>query len=251
MSAQGENTLGTAPSYLWALLLDSPEGHSLCPPRAWPLRKGGRAAHLPFLCLHPVSLGCRSRQGQPGSAGPGRARWCPSPTVLLTQPRLCRLPSSLQPCVLLPRILGWAGMLWGPLALHPHPSGSSSFTSSCSLGSRSQAAAAFATSELAIFCPSPYSLGFVGMGERQGARAATGGATGRCWIMCLFFNSMKKPTSEIPFLFFLDPGAQLLPVTQWEAPRAPGSQKRLDGAFFPCTLEQLVRPRTLVPCSAW
>lgn len=69
--------------------------------------------------------------------------------------------------------------------------------------------------------------------------------------MCLFFNSMKKPTSEIPFSFFPDPGAQLLPVTQWEAPLAPGSQKRLDGAFFPCTLEQLVRPRTPVPCSSW
>lgn len=32
--------------------------------------------------------------------------------------------------------------------------------------------------------------------------------------MCLFFNSMKKPTSEIPFLFFLDLDIQLLPLTE-------------------------------------
>lgn len=32
--------------------------------------------------------------------------------------------------------------------------------------------------------------------------------------MCLFFNSMKKPTSKIPFLFFLDLGIQLLPLTE-------------------------------------
>lgn len=32
--------------------------------------------------------------------------------------------------------------------------------------------------------------------------------------MCLFFNSMKKPTSEIPFLFFLDLGILLLPLTE-------------------------------------
>lgn len=45
--------------------------------------------------------------------------------------------------------------------------------------------------------------------------------------MCLFFNSMKKPTSEIPFLFFLDLGIQLLPLTELGASAAcsvyPGS----------------------------
>lgn len=32
--------------------------------------------------------------------------------------------------------------------------------------------------------------------------------------MCLFFNSMKKPTSKIPVLFFLDLGIQFLPLTE-------------------------------------
>lgn len=32
--------------------------------------------------------------------------------------------------------------------------------------------------------------------------------------MCLFFNSIKKPTSTIPFLCFLDLGIQLLPLTE-------------------------------------
>lgn len=45
--------------------------------------------------------------------------------------------------------------------------------------------------------------------------------------MCLFFNSMKKPTSEIPVLFFLDLGVQLLPLTELGAPASccanPGS----------------------------
>lgn len=35
--------------------------------------------------------------------------------------------------------------------------------------------------------------------------------------MCLFFNSTKKPTSAIPFLFFLDLGLQLLPLTELAA----------------------------------
>lgn len=54
--------------------------------------------------------------------------------------------------------------------------------------------------------------------------------------MCLFFNSMKKPTSEIPVLFFLDLGVQLLPLTELgasascsanhQAPGSPGKPHR-------------------------
>lgn len=68
---------------------------------------------------------------------------------------------------------------------------------------------------LGISCLLPPLLvpfGFVGRGEESGGQASSLGATGRRWIMCLFFNSMKKPTSEIPFLFFLD--FQLLPLTE-------------------------------------
>lgn len=94
------------------------------------------------------------------------------------------------------------------------------------------------------FLPSaslPYSLGFVGRGEEaSGVQASRLGVTGR-WTMCLFLNSMKKPTSEIPFLFFLDLGVQLLPLTELGASAScsvdPGSQgSHIDIPFFPCTL---------------
>lgn len=74
---------------------------------------------------------------------------------------------------------------------------------------------AFPTLGISYFLPPfliPFS--FVGRGEASRGQARSLGATGRCWIMCLFFNSMKKPTSKIPFLFFLDLGIQLLPLTE-------------------------------------
>lgn len=60
--------------------------------------------------------------------------------------------------------------------------------------------------------------------------------------MCLFFNSMKKPTSEIPFLFFLDLGLSLLPLTELGASAScsvsPGSMAtgKPQRCPFPCTL---------------
>lgn len=61
--------------------------------------------------------------------------------------------------------------------------------------------------------------------------------------MCLFFNSMKKPTSKIPFLFFLDLGIQLLPLTELGAsascslyPASGFVGKPHRPPFFPCTL---------------
>lgn len=50
-------------------------------------------------------------------------------------------------------------------------------------------------------------FGFVGRGMVSGLCQQLGVA-GRGWIMCLFFNSIKKPTSKIPFSFFLDLGIQ-------------------------------------------
>lgn len=64
------------------------------------------------------------------------------------------------------------------------------------------------------FCLLLIPFGFVGRGEGSRGQASSLGATGKRWIMCLFFNSMKKPTSEIPFLFFLDLDVQLLSLIE-------------------------------------
>lgn len=66
----------------------------------------------------------------------------------------------------------------------------------------------FPSSKLPVFCLLPYSLWFCRRGIVSGLWASSLRATGRSWIMCLFFNSIKKPTSKIPFSFFLDLGIQ-------------------------------------------
>ena len=64
----------------------------------------------------------------------------------------------------------------------------------------------FPSSELRVVCLLPYSLWFCGERDNVSGCASSLGATRRSWIMCLFFNSIKKPTSKIPFSFFLDLG---------------------------------------------
>lgn len=55
--------------------------------------------------------------------------------------------------------------------------------------------------------------------------------------MCLFFNSMKKPTSKIPFLFFLDLSIHLLPLTELGASATCSVYLgHIDIPFFLCTL---------------
>lgn len=109
---------------------------------------------------------------------------------------------------------------WSPSAFCPVPSGgSSSFTlilvlTWLTLNRWSPVTAAFPTLGISYLrFPSLFPLVLWGE-EASGGQASRLGVTGRCWTMCLFFNSIKKPTSVIPFLFFLDLGIQLLPVTE-------------------------------------
>lgn len=52
----------------------------------------------------------------------------------------------------------------------------------------------------------PIPFGFVGRGEESGGQASSLGATGRRWIMCLFFNSMKKAYLQNPLFVLPGPG---------------------------------------------
>lgn len=122
---------------------------------------------------------------------------------------------------LLPRILcprqDVLGHPLGPALSHPR--GGSSFTPSlpCAYLAHSHRWSLVATAFPPLEFPTFRLLipfGFEGRGEALGGWASRLGVTGRRWIMCLFFNSMKKPTSKIPFLFFLDLGIQLLPLTE-------------------------------------
>lgn len=108
-----------------------------------------------------------------------------------------------------------------PCPAPTHPRGSSSFTLILPRARLAPSHRRFPVTEafptLGIsYLPPPLLIpfGFVGRGEASGGQASSLGATGRRWIMCLFFNSTKKPTSETPFLFFLDLGVQLLPLTE-------------------------------------
>lgn len=58
------------------------------------------------------------------------------------------------------------------------------------------------------------------------------GATGKRWIMCLFFNSKKKPTSRIPVCSPWTWAFRLLPLTEEEAASGHGQPRSAP----PCTL---------------
>lgn len=127
---------------------------------------------------------------------PSRVALCPATSGLLREPGCCWSPSWLCPIL-------------------PHPiQGSSSFTCpSCAClahipvvsGDPSIPHPQNLLSSASLLVP----FAFVGRKDTSGGQASNLGATRRRWIMCLFFNSTKKPTSKIPFLFFLDLGIQL------------------------------------------
>lgn len=65
------------------------------------------------------------------------------------------------------------------------------------------------------------------------------GATGKRWIMCLFFNSKKKPTSRIPVCSPWTWAFRLLPLTEEEAASGHGQPRSAPSLH---ARSQLLRP---------
>lgn len=106
----------------------------------------------------------------------------------------------------------WSLSLLCPDPLHPTPGevAASPDSSLCSPGSLTGGllmTEAFPTLGISCFLlPLLIPFGFVGRGEESGGQASSLGATGKRWIMCLFFNSMKKAYLRNPLFVLPGPG---------------------------------------------